>query len=360
MRRCFLGLLLAFGFAGAAPTPTAAQTAATPPTAGTPAAGSPTLSEIRQRGTLRCGVFGRLPGFSAPDLEGTMRGLDADFCRAVAAAVLGSRDQVTFASSNSVDGAFADLEAGRVDVLSSNLTVTAMRDAGRNIAPVGVLLYDGQALLVRANANVANFAQLDGKRVCVAAATTDNSQSILRNAATRANITVTPVVSTQSGASLLDGFKNGTCDAVTADAAALATLRVTDLPDPASAILLPERLSREPLTPFVRGSDVAWRQIATWTLHALVAAEELGISSATIDAALASDNNEVRFLIGLDPGLGARLGLTDTWALEAIRQVGNYGEIFDRNLGEGSAIGLDRGLSDLWRRGGLMYPFPFR
>ena len=349
MRRCFLGLLLAIGFAGTSPTPVEAQMP-----------GSQTLDSVRQRGAVRCGVFGQLPGFSAPDSEGTMRGLDADFCRAVAAAVLGNRDSVVFSTANSVESAFAELEAGRVDVLSSNLTVTATRDAGRNIAPAGVLLYDGQAVLVRADADVANFAQLDGKRICVAAATTDNSQSILRSSAARAGITVIPVVSAQSGTALLDGFKNGSCDAVTADAAALATLRATDLPDPASAILLPERLSREPLTPFVRGNDVGWRQIVTWTLHALVAAEELEISSGTIDAALASDDTEVRFLIGLDPGLGTRLGLPDTWALEVVRQVGNYGEIFDRNLGEGSAIGLDRGLSDLWRRGGLMYPFPFR
>ncbi len=340
MRRCFLGLFLLCALAGTA----TAQT----------------LEAVRERATLRCGVFGQLPGFSAPDQDGTMRGLDADFCRAVAAAVLGDAEKVTFVTADSVEAGLAGLEAGRVDVLSSNLTATAMRDAGRNIVPTGVLLYDGQAVLVRADANIASFAQLDGKRICVAAATVDSSQAILRNAATRAGITVVPVVAPQGGPSLLDGFRAGQCDGVTADAAALATLRATDLPDPAAALLLPERLSREPLTPFVRGGDDRWRKIVTWTLHALVAAEELEISSGTLDAALTSDNAETRFLIGLDTGLGAALGLADTWAAEAIRQVGHYGEIFDRNLGEGSPIGLDRGLSDLWRRGGLMYAFPFR
>jgi general L-amino acid transport system substrate-binding protein len=340
MRRCVLGFLLLCGLAGAA----TAQT----------------LDAVRQRGELRCGVFGQLPGFSAPDLQGRMRGLDADFCRAVAAAVLGDAEQVGFVQAASLEAGLAQIEAGTVDLLSSNMTVTATRDAGRNLTPVGVLLYDGQAVMVRADANVASFAQLNGKRICVAAPEVDGSLGILRNAAARAGIAVEPVVTRQSGANLLDGFKDGRCDAVTADAAALATLRVTDLPDPAAAVLLPERLSREPLTPFVRGGDERWRQIVTWTLHALVAAEELEVSSTSLDAALRSDDSEVRFLIGLDRGMGARLGLKDTWAAEAIRQVGNYGEIFERNLGDGSPIGLDRGLSDLWRRGGLMYPYPFR
>jgi general L-amino acid transport system substrate-binding protein len=344
MRRCLLGLLMLIGAAGAAPAPALAQT----------------LDAVRQRGELRCGVFGQLPGFSAPDLNGRMRGLDADFCRAVAAAVLGDAEQVGFVNAPSVEAGLAQLEAGTVDILSSNITVTAMRDAGRNLTPVGVLLFDGQAVLVRASANITSFAQLDGKRVCVAAAGVDASLGILRNAASRAGITIIPVETRQSGAALLDGYKNGSCDAVTADAAALATLRVTDLPDPAGAVLLPERLSREPLAPFVRGGDERWRQIVSWTLQALVAAEELDVASDNLDAALRSDNAEVRFLIGLDAGLGARLGLRDSWAAEAVRQVGNYGEIFERNLGEGSPIGLDRGLSDLWRRGGLMYAYPFR
>ncbi|MGX9964019.1 transporter substrate-binding domain-containing protein [Roseomonas sp. F4] len=338
MRRCLLGLLMLFGAAGAAP--------------------AQTLEAVRQRGELRCGVFGQLPGFSAPDAQGVMRGLDADFCRAAAAAVLGDAEKVAFVTAGSIDAAMANLAEGRVEVLSSNLTATAMRDAGQRVTPVGVLLYDGQGLLVRADANIGNLAQLDGKRVCVA--TTDASQAILRDAARRAGITVIPVPNSTGGPALLEGFRGGACDAVTADAAALATLRVTELPDPAAAILLPERLSREPLTPFVRGGDEAWRKIVTWTLQALVAAEELEVASSTLEAALQSDNPEVRFLIGLDPGLGAALGLADTWAAEAIRQVGHYGEIFDRNLGDGSAIGLDRGLSDLWRRGGLMYAYPFR
>ncbi|NKC30054.1 transporter substrate-binding domain-containing protein [Falsiroseomonas selenitidurans] len=357
MPRCLLGLLLLFGMAGAAAAQGSAQGSAQ---GAAPGAASPTLEAVKQRGMLRCGVFGQLPGFSAPDPDGAMRGLDADFCRAVAAAVLGDAERVTYVTAPSVEASLEGLEAGRVDVLSSNLTATASRNAGRNLSPIGVLLYDGQAVLVRADADVANFAQLDGKRICVAAADIDNSQAVLANAAARAGITLRMVETRQSGPALLDGFKAGDCEGVTADAAALATLRATDLPDPAAATLLPERLSREPLTPFVRGGDDRWRQIVAWTLHALVAAEELEVTSAGLEAALHSGNAEIRYLLGLDRGLGQRLGLADTWALQAIRQVGNYGEIFERNLGEGSPIGLDRGLSDLWRRGGLMYPFPFR
>lgn len=343
MRRCVLGLLLLLGAAGAAD----AQTPST-------------LGAVRERGELRCGVFGQLPGFSAPDAQGVMSGLDADFCRALAAAILGDATKVRFVTADSVEAGMAGLESGAVDVLSSNLTATAGRNAGRRITSTAVLLYDGQGLLVRADAGIHALAQLDGKRVCVAAAEVNASQAILADAARRAGIAITPVPTTASGPALLRGFLDGSCDAVTADAAALATLRVTDLPDPNIALLLPERLSREPLSPYVRDGDDAWRQIVTWTIHALVAAEELGVTSITLDAALQSDNAETRFLLGLDRGLGAALGLEDTWAAEAVRQVGNYGEIFERNLGEGSPIGLDRGLSDLWLRGGLMYPPPFR
>jgi general L-amino acid transport system substrate-binding protein len=346
MRRALLAFLAMAGIAIAAPTQ--AQNA------------SPVLDGVRARGEVRCGVFGLLPGFSAPDAQGVMRGLDADFCRAVAAAALGDAAKVRFVTAPSLAASLESVETASVDILSSNLTATALRDAGRNLVPVGVLLHDGQGVMVRTDADIAAFRQLEGKRICVAAPAVDGSLAILHNAATRAGITISPVPVAQGGPALIAAFRAGDCDAVSADAAALATLRATDLPNPASAVVLPERLSREPLTPFVPGHDNRWRQIVTWTLHALVAAEELEVNSGNLETAIQSDNTETRFLLGLDPGLGQALGLADTWALEAIRQVGNYGEIFDRNLGEGSAIGLDRGLSDLWRRGGLLYPYPFR
>jgi general L-amino acid transport system substrate-binding protein len=340
MRRCLLGLLLLLGFAGTVP--------------------AQTLEAVRQRGDLRCGVFGRLPGFSAPDQQGVMRGIDADFCRAVAAAVLGSAEKVTFVTSPTPDAGLLSVETGEVDVLARNLTITAMRDAGRNLSPTGVLFYDGQGILVRRDLGIATFAQLDGKRICVAGGGVNASLATLRDAARRAGITVIPVESPLGGPVLFEGFRAGRCDAITADAAGIAALAVTQLPDPSVVVVLPERLSREPLTAWVRGDDSRWRQLVTWTLHALVAAEELDIASTSLDEALRSDSNEVRLLLGLDRGLGAALNLADTWALEVIRQVGNYSEIFERNLGAGSALGQDRGLSDLWRRGGLLYPYPFR
>ncbi|MBX9594319.1 MAG: transporter substrate-binding domain-containing protein [Roseomonas sp.] len=348
MRSALLGFLALAGIGFAAPVQAQAQ------------GQNPVLDGVRQRGEVRCGVFGLLPGFSAPDAQGVMRGLDADFCRAVAAAVLGDAAKVRFVTAPSLAASLEAVERAEVDILSSNLTATALRDAGRNLVPVGVLFYDGQGVMVRADADIAAFRQLDGKRICVAAPAVDGSLAILHSAATRMGVSLTPVPVAQGGPALIRAFRAGECDGVSADAAALATLKATDLPDPASAVVLPERLSREPLTPFVPGHDNRWRQVVAWTLHALVAAEELEVTSGSLEAAIRSDDTETRFLLGVDPGLGQALGLPDTWAMEAVRQVGNYGEIFDRNLGEGSPIGLDRGLSDLWLRGGLMYPFPFR
>jgi len=348
MRRALLGFLAMAGLAVASPSQ--AQ----------PQAATPVLDGVRQRGEVRCGVFGLLPGFSAPDAQGVMRGLDADFCRAVAAAVLGDATKVRFVTAPSLAASLESVERAEVDILSSNLTATALRDAGRNLVPAGVLFYDGQGVMVRADADIAAFAQLEGKRICVAAPAVDGSLAILHSAARRMGVGLTLVPVAQGGPALITAFRAGECDGVSADAAALATLKATDLPDPASAVVLPERLSREPLTPFVPGHDNRWRQVVAWTLHALVAAEELEINSGNLDTALQSGDSETRFLLGLDPGVGQSLSLPDTWAMEAVRQVGNYAEIFDRNLGEGSPIGLDRGLSDLWLRGGLMYPFPFR
>ena len=344
MRRSLLGLLALFAATTTGPAPVEAQT----------------LEAVRQRGTIRCGVFGRLPGFSAPDTQGVMRGIDADFCRAVAAAVLGNAGQVTFVTSPTPDAGLLSVETGEVDVLARNLTITAMRDAGRNLSPTGVLFYDGQGLLVRRDQNITQLRDLAGKRVCVAGVGVNASLANLRDAARRVGIEVTPVQTPLGGPVLFEGFREGRCDAITADAAGLGALAVTLLPDADSWAILPERFSREPLTAWVRGDDPRWRQLVTWTMHAMVAAEELEVSSTNLAESLNSDSNEVRLLLGLDRGLGAALGLADTWAAEVIRQVGNYGEMFDRNLGSGSPLGQDRGLSDLWRRGGLLYPYPFR
>lgn len=344
MRAILLGLTLLAGLAGAAAAPAQGQT----------------LEAVRARGTLLCGVAGGLPGFSAPDSAGVMRGLDADICRAVAAAVLGDAEKVEFVRTSSPADGLGALERQEVDVLSRNTTLTVMRDVARAVAPTAVYFYDGQGLLVRRDANVSYLMEMAGRRICVASAQINQSASLLRDAARRAGVTLELVEQPRSGVALFEAFRAGQCEAISSDAAALAALRVTELADPDATVILPERLTREPLTSWVRQGDERWRSIVTWVIQALVTAEELEVASDTLEAALTSPSDEVRLLLGLDPGPGRALGLDDAWALQAIRQVGNYGEIFARNLGEGSPIGVDRGLNDLWRRGGLLYSPPFR
>lgn len=325
---------------------------------GQQAAAEATLAAVRERGALLCGVSGALPGFSAPDPGGTMRGLDADYCRAVAAAALGDAARVRFVELATPAAALDALEAGRVDVVARNLTLTLLRDAGRNVEPVAILFHDGQGFLVRRGGGIAHGDDLAGRSVCVAGAGA-TSAPVLRAFLARHGIGAT-VREYDTQALAVAAFRGGACDAVSADASALAARRVTEFADPAAVELLPLTISREPLGPYVRSSDPAWRAVAEWVRHALVEAEEFGISSATLVAALQSPDPLVRRLLGLEPGIGAALGLSDDWVVQVIRQVGNYGEIFDRNLGRGSVIGLDRGINDLWLRGGLMYPLPLR
>jgi general L-amino acid transport system substrate-binding protein len=340
MRAFLLGVSLLAGLAGAAP--------------------AQTLDAVKARGTLQCGVAGTLPGFSAPDAQGAMRGIDADICRAVAAAVLGDAEKVTFVRASSPLEGLGALERRDFDLMVRNTTVTVLRDTARGVTPTAVYFYDGQGILIRRDAGVSYFSEMGGKRVCVSDAGVNQSAAVLRDAQRRLGIEVTLVEAGRRGVDLFDAFKAGRCDAVSTDAAALAALRTTELPDPDSVTILPDRLTREPLAAWVRNGDEAWRAIVTWTIHALVAAEELEISSGNLEQALTSQSDEVRLLLGLDQGPGRAMHLEDTWAAQAIRQVGNYAEIFNRNLGEGSPINLDRGLNDQWRRGGLLYAPPFR
>jgi general L-amino acid transport system substrate-binding protein len=340
MRAILLGLTLLLGLADAA----AAQT----------------LERVRARGSLLCAIAGGLPGFSAPDAQGVMRGIDTDICRAVAAAVLGDAGKVEFVRTASPVDGLGGLERGEFDVMSRNTTLTVMREVARPVAPTAIYFYDGQGLLVRRDANVSYFSEMGGKRICVASAQINQSAANLRDAARRAGITLNLVEQPRSGIALFEAFRNGQCDAISTDAAALASLRTTELPDPDATVVLSERLTREPLTAWVRNGDETWRAIVTWTIHAMITAEELGIASDTIEQSLTTGSDEVRLLLGVDPGPGKAMGLEDGWAAQVIRQVGNYGEVFERNLGDGSPINLDRGLNDLWRRGGLLYSPPFR
>ncbi|WP_164868113.1 transporter substrate-binding domain-containing protein [Rhodovarius crocodyli] len=332
------------------PAATMAQTAAQ---------GADTLAAVRGRGHLLCGVAGDLPGFSAAGPDQSMRGLDADYCRAVAAAVFGNAQAVRFVPQSSVETGIAALGSGAVDILARNATATFGRDTAGNVQPVGVLYYDGQGLLARGNAGVNSLTDLAGKKICVGTGGGLQAPAILERLARERNITFTQVPAASSAAAF-DAFLAGQCDVVTGDRSALAARRAVSLPAPDAAVLLPETISREPLSPMVREGDARWRQIADWVLQALLVAEELGVNSTNLAQSVQVDDPEIRLLLGVDSATAAQLGLPAEWAVHALSAVGNYGEMFERNLGTASGIGLDRGLNDLWRRGGLHFPLPLR
>ncbi|NGM20137.1 transporter substrate-binding domain-containing protein [Roseomonas stagni] len=316
---------------------------------------SPTLTELRARGELRCVVNGSLPGFSAPDAGGVMRGIDADFCRAVAAATLGDAGKVRFATAATVAEALGTLEGGSADIVARNATRLYAREAGRGLASAGTLYHDGMGFMVPEASAVTLPADLAGRRICISAA---------GGAATREALDFTigtaTIVEAPDGAAMVRALEAGQCDAAAADASQLMVRRVSDLARPAGFRVLPTVVTREPLGPFVRAGDAAWRSIVFWTLQAMLEAEELEAGSDNLLQAVQRNEPALWRLLGVEPGIGAALGLSEEWALQVIRQVGNYGEVFDRNLGAGSPFRLDRGLNDNWNRGGLHYPMPLR
>jgi general L-amino acid transport system substrate-binding protein len=331
--------------------------AAAPALAQAPA--SPTLAEVRARGQLVCGVNGGLPGFSAPDPQGVTRGFDADFCRAVAAATLGSADRVRFVPQATPEAGLDALAARQIDLLVRNTTVTITRDGQRPVTPGPVIFFDGAGFLVPRSLNLASPRNLAGRTVCFAGAEGGATDAALDDFAARHALTWTER-RFATPAEVVAAMRAGQCHAFVADQAALATRRVTDFPDPDNWVVLPEVISQEPLAPWVRNTDDAWRAIIHWTAQALIQAEGHGVTSRNLPEFLARQDATMRRFMGLEPGFGAPLGLADDWIARVIAGVGNYGEIFDRNLGAGSVFGKDRGLNDQWTRGGLIYGMPFR
>ncbi|PHK95848.1 amino acid ABC transporter substrate-binding protein [Pseudoroseomonas rhizosphaerae] len=321
-----------------------------------PALAGPTLEGVKARGQLVCGVNSGVAGFSAPDSQGNYQGLDADFCRAVAAATLGDAGKVRFVPTT-YQTRFVALQSGEIDVLTRNVTQTLMRDTALGFNMAGVNFYDGQGFVVPKASGIASARQLDGATVCVLPGST--SELNLGDFARREKLRIEPVVLSAMD-EMTAAYQAGRCDAMTSDASQLAALRVSALRDPAAHVILPERISKEPLGPMVRHGDEAWRDIVAWTLLAMIEAEELGVGRANAEAMRGAQDPNVQRLLGVTPGFGKALGLPEDWAYQAIRQVGNYGEVFERNLGKGSPIGLERGLNDLWTRGGLMYALPLR
>ncbi len=315
-----------------------------------------TLEAVKTRGMLICGVNTGVAGFSAPDKQGTFRGLDADYCQALAAAVLGDPTKVKYVPTTYATR-FVALQSGEIDILARNVTITLTRETSVGLLGIGVNFYDGQGFMVRNDANIAHATQLDGATVCVLPGST--TELNLGDFARRNNLRIQPVV-LDSMDTMSEAYQAGRCDAMTTDASQLAALRISAMREPNAHVILPERVSKEPLGPMVRRGDEPWATVARYVLMAMIQAEELGITRANIDEQRGGTDPDMRRLLGAEAGLGKALGLDEDWAYRALKAVGNYGESFDRNLGKGSPIRLERGLNDLWTKGGLMYAIPLR
>ncbi|MFT6987236.1 MAG: general L-amino acid transport system substrate-binding protein [Psychromonas sp.] len=314
-----------------------------------------TLEQVIKKGTLNCGVSTGIPGFSATDSKGVWEGLDVDFCRSVAAAVLGDADAVKFIPLTAKER-FTALQSGEIDVLARSSTWTASRDTSLGINFTGVNYYDGQGFLINKKLGISSAKELSGATFCIQAGTT--SELNLTDYF-KANGMEYKAVTYDTSSQTIDGFKKGRCDAVTSDASQLYGLRLK-MDDPDSVMVLPEIISKEPLGPAVRQGDDDWFNVVRWTLYASLEAEEKGVTQANVDMQLKSENPSIKRLLGTTGTAGKDLGLKENWAYNIIKGVGNYGESFDKHVGKDSPLNISRGLNKLWTQGGLMYPMPIR
>ncbi|MDE0983483.1 MAG: amino acid ABC transporter substrate-binding protein [Yoonia sp.] len=320
-------------------------------------ASAATLDDVKARGSLNCGVTTGLVGFAAPDANGVWEGFDVGICRAVAAAIFGDPTAVEFVPTTG-QTRFTALASGEIDLLARNTTWTFSRDTDLKFEFVGVNYYDGQGFMVPKDLGVSSAKDLDGATVCIQTGTT--TELNLADFFRTNNISYEPVP-IETNAEAQQQYLSGACDVYTTDASGLAATRAT-FEAPNDHTLLPEIISKEPLGPLVRHGDSEWGDIARWTLNALVSAEELGVTSSNIAelAAAPTNNPEVNRLLGTEGQLGSMIGLDANWAANAIAAGGNYGELFEKNIGESTPIGLARGLNAMWTEGGLIYSPPFR
>lgn len=315
-----------------------------------------TVQATKVSGEVVCGVANDLPGFSAPDGADGWSGLDVDVCRAVAAAVLGEASKVRFVPLNA-QARLTALQTGEIDLLARNTTYTLTRDSSAGLNFTVINYYDGQGFLVPMSLNARHAKELSGASVCVQTGTT--SELNLADFSRANDVELRPVT-LEKYEEMISAYLAGRCDALSADMSALATIRSHATSSPDDHLLLPERISKEPLAPAVRQGDDQWFDIVKWSQLAMIEAEERGVSSMNVDLQAETAAPEIRKLLGFTPGIGAPLGLDDRWAYRVIRQVGNYGESFERNLGVGSKLNLQRGMNALWTQGGLMYAMPLR
>ena len=314
-----------------------------------------TLSKVKKRGNLVCGVSQGLPGFSNPDKKGGWTGIDVDFCRAMAAAILGDARKVKFVPMSAKER-FTALQSGEVDIISRNTTWTMQRDTALGFAFVGIIYYDGQGFMVRKNAKVKSALELGGATICTNAGTTTelNLADYFRLHGMEYEI-----VTFEKTDEAVAAYDNNRCDAYTTDQSGLYAHRLK-LRDKDAHIVLPEIISKEPLGPLVRQGDPRFEDIARWTLFAMINAEELGLSTKTIRRLRGSKDPKIMRFVGRSGSFGKSLGLKANWAYNIVRQVGNYGEVFERNVGRTSPLNIERGFNALWTKGGLIYAPPIR
>ena len=318
-------------------------------------ASAQTLKAVKDRGMLNCGSNGTLAGFGLPDAQGKWTGLDVDFCRAIAAAVLNDAEKVKYVPLSAKDR-FTALQSGEVDVLARNTTWTSSRDTSLGLNFTGVNYYDGQGFMVRKTLKVNSALELNGASVCVQQGTTTELNLADYFSANKMQLKSVTFASANEAVKAYDA---GRCDAYTTDASALYAERLR-VSDPNDHIILPEIISKEPLGPAVRHGDDQWFDIVKWTLFAMMNAEELNISTKNLDEAVKSTNPEIKRFVGTEGNFGEQLGLTKDWAVRVVKQVGNYGESFERNVGLGSPLKIERGLNKLWTKGGIQYAPPIR
>ncbi len=337
-----IGVLVAGLLLTAGPRPAAAD-----------GSGSATLDAARARGQVLCGMSGQVPGFSLPDSQGVMRGLDADSCRAVTAAALGDVNKTKFVPTTT-QNRFTALQSGEVDLLSRSTTWTLGREGNLGLMFAWVNYYDGTGFLVKASTGVKSAKEMDGATICVQPGT--STELAINDYFRLNNLKFTPIL-IQDLAEIQGAFLSGRCDAYSTDASALATFRFSQGPKAQDLVLLPEIISKEPLGVMVRKNDDKWFDLVRWTFIAMLTAEEKGITSKNVDTFLDSKDPDVRRLLGLEGDMGKALGVDNKWAYNVIKQVGNFGEVWDRNI---TPMGVPRGINNLWTKGGLQYPPPIR
>jgi general L-amino acid transport system substrate-binding protein len=314
-----------------------------------------TLDTVKQRGSLNCGANGQLPGFGLPDAQGNWTGLDVDLCRAVAAAIFNDANKVKFVPLTAKDR-FTALQTGDVDVLVRNTTWSLLRDTQLGLNATGVNYYDGQGFIIRKSAKVNSALELNDATICVQQGTTTELNLADYFRSNRMRLRSVTFASLDEA---VRAYETDRCNAFTTDASGLYATRLK-FARPDDHVVLPEIISKEPLGPFVRHGDDQWFDLVKWVHFAMLNAEELNVNKANVDEQMKSDNPEIRRLLGVEDNFGERLGLTKDWVFRIVKLVGNYGDVFDRNVGQGSPLKIARGLNALWTKGGIQYAPPIR